>query len=66
MTSKLKDFVIPPDDVSEDALRAVNHRSQWIDYWAADWDNKDDTFRNEWQTFREMTKDFDRTMDPEA
>ncbi len=26
--------------------------SQWIDYWAVDWDNKDDTFHNQWQTFR--------------
>lgn len=49
---KLKDFVIPPDDVPEDARRAVKHWSQWIDYWAVDWDNKGDTFHNEWQTYR--------------
>jgi adenine-specific DNA-methyltransferase len=49
---KLKDFVIPPDDVPEEARRAVKHWSQWIDYWAVDWDNKSDTFHNEWQTFR--------------
>ena len=49
---KLKDFVIPPDDVPEDARRAVKHWSQWIDYWAVDWDNKSDTFHNEWQTYR--------------
>jgi adenine-specific DNA-methyltransferase len=49
---KLTDFVIPPDDVPEEARRAVKHWSQWIDYWAADWDNKGDTFHNEWQTYR--------------
>jgi len=49
---KLKDFIVPPDDVPEDARRAVKHWSQWIDYWAVDWDNKRDTFHNEWQAFR--------------
>ena len=49
---KLKNFVIPPDDVPEDARRAVKHWSQWIDYWAVDWDNKGDTFHNEWQSYR--------------
>jgi len=49
---KLKDFVIPPDDVPDDVRRAVKHWSQWIDYWAVDWDNKSDTFHNEWQTYR--------------
>jgi DNA modification methylase len=49
---KLKDFVIPPDDVPEDVRRTVKHWSQWIDYWAVDWDNKGDTFHNEWQTYR--------------
>jgi adenine-specific DNA-methyltransferase len=49
---KLKDFVIPPDDVPDDVRRAVKHWSQWIDYWAVDWDNKGDTFHNEWQTYR--------------
>jgi DNA modification methylase len=48
----LKDFIIPPDDVPEDARRAVKHWTQWIDYWAVDWDNRGDTFHNEWQTYR--------------
>jgi adenine-specific DNA-methyltransferase len=52
---KLKDFIIPPDDVPEDARRAVKHWSQWIDYWAVDWNNKGDTFHNEWQTYRTRT-----------
>src|SRR5439155_24097768 len=40
VTLRLTDFVIPPDDVPEEARRAVKHWSQWIDYWAVDWDNK--------------------------
>jgi hypothetical protein len=49
---ELTDFVIPPDDVPEDVRRAVKHWSQWIDYWSVDWNNKGDTFHNEWQTYR--------------
>ena len=49
---KLTDFVIPPDDVPADVQSAITHWSQWIDYWAVDWDNKGDTFHNMWQTYR--------------
>jgi DNA modification methylase len=52
VTLKLTDFVIPPDDVPEDVRQAVKHWEQWIDYWAVDWDNKGDTFHNEWQSYR--------------
>ena len=52
MTLALTEFVIPPDDVPEDVRTAVKHWSQWIDYWAVDWDHKGDTFHNEWQAFR--------------
>jgi adenine-specific DNA-methyltransferase len=48
----LSDFVIPPDDVPEDVRTAVKHWSQWIDYWAVDWDHDGKTFHNQWQTFR--------------
>ncbi len=49
---ELKDFVIPPDDVPEEARKSITHWSQWIDYWAVDWSYKDDTFHNEWQSYR--------------
>ena len=52
VTLTLADFVIPPDDVPEDVQRAIKHWSQWIDYWAVDWDYRDDTFHNQWQTYR--------------
>ncbi|MBI4547822.1 MAG: site-specific DNA-methyltransferase [Ignavibacteriae bacterium] len=48
----LKEFVIPPDDVPEDVRSAIKHWSQWIDYWAVDWNYRDDTFHNEWQAYR--------------
>jgi adenine-specific DNA-methyltransferase len=48
----LTDFVIPVDDVPADIQRAITHWSQWIDYWAVDWDNKGDAFHNEWQSYR--------------
>jgi adenine-specific DNA-methyltransferase len=52
VTLQLTDFVIPPDDVPEDVQRAISHWSQWIDYWAVDWDNQGDTFHNMWQAYR--------------
>ncbi len=52
VTLALEDFVIPLDDVPAEVQAAVTHWSQWIDYWSVDWDNKDDTFHNEWQAFR--------------
>lgn len=48
----LDNFIIPLDDVPADVQKAITHWSQWIDYWAVDWNNKDDTFHNEWQTYR--------------
>jgi DNA modification methylase len=49
---RLTDFVIPTDDIPEEARRAVKHWSQLIDYWAVDWDYKNDTFHNQWQAYR--------------
>jgi DNA modification methylase len=52
VTVELCDFVIPPDDVPRDIQGAITHWSQWIDYWAVDWDYKGDTFHNQWQSYR--------------
>jgi len=48
----LDNFIIPPDDVPEEVQGKITHWSQWIDYWAVDWNYKDDTFHNEWQSYR--------------
>ena len=52
ITLTLKDFVIPLDDVPQEVQSAITHWEQWIDYWAVDWDNKGDTFHNQWQSYR--------------
>ncbi|GAC1381474.1 MAG: site-specific DNA-methyltransferase [Ktedonobacteraceae bacterium] len=49
---ELQNFFMPPDDVPEDVKNAIKHWSQWIDYWAIDWDYRDDTFHNQWQAYR--------------
>jgi len=49
---RLRDFVIPADDVPQDVQQSVKDWSQWIDYWAIDWDHRGDAFHNEWQAFR--------------
>ena len=48
----LKEFIIPPDDVPEDVRASIVHWSQWVDYWVVDWNYRDDTFHNEWQSYR--------------
>ena len=49
----LKDFVIPDTDLIPDDVRAkIKKWSDYIDYWAVDWDNKGDAFHNEWQSYR--------------
>jgi hypothetical protein len=52
VTLKLTEFVIPTDDIPEEARKAIKHWSQLIDYWAVDWDYRNDTFHNQWQTYR--------------
>lgn len=48
----LHDFIIPPDDVPQEVQGKITHWSQWIDYWSIDWNYRDDTFHNEWQSYR--------------
>lgn len=49
---ELKDFTMPVDDIPAEVRSAIKHWSQFIDYWAIDWDYKDDTFHNMWQSYR--------------
>jgi hypothetical protein len=48
----LENFIIPPDDVPQEVQGKISHWSQWVDYWAVDWNYRDDTFHNEWQSYR--------------
>jgi adenine-specific DNA-methyltransferase len=50
---RLKDFVIPNTDlIPEEVRNKVRKWSDYVDYWAVDWDFRDDTFINQWQTYR--------------
>ncbi len=49
---ELKNFFVPDDDIPKEVQQAIKQWSQWIDYWAVDWDFKDDTFHNQWQSYR--------------
>jgi len=49
---ELQNFFMPPDDVPQDIKSAITHWRQWIDYWAIDWDYREDTFHNQWQSYR--------------
>jgi len=52
VTVELSDFMVPRDDVPQDVIHAVKHWADWIDYWAIDFNYRDDTFHNEWQSYR--------------
>ena len=53
--AKLIDFVIPNTDlIPEDVRKKIRRWSDYIDYWAVDWDFRHDTFTNQWQTYRTL------------
>lgn len=49
---KLTDFIVPLDDVPDNVRKAVRHWKDWIDYWAVDFNYRDDTFHNQRQSYR--------------
>ncbi len=56
----LKDFVIPNAELIPDEVRSkVGKWSNYIDYWAVDWDFRNDTFMQGWVTYRTRK---DRTL----
>jgi len=57
----LKDFVIPNTElVPEDIRSKINKWSDYIDYWAVDWNFQKDTFMQGWASYR--TRE-DRTLE---
>jgi len=49
----LKDFVIPHTELIPEEVRdKVKKWSDYIDYWAVDWDFRNDTFMQGWVAFR--------------
>ena len=52
-TVTLSDFVIPnPELVPDELRRKVGAWSDFIDYWAVDWDFQNDTFMQGWVAYR--------------
>lgn len=49
---RITDFQIPPTAELAEIASKVKDTRELIDYWAVDWDYKDDTFHNQWQSFR--------------
>jgi DNA modification methylase len=53
ITVRLDDFIIPNPDLVPDEVRSkVKKWSDYIDFWAVDWNYAGDTFHNEWQAYR--------------
>jgi len=49
----LSDFVIPNPELIPDEVRArVKNWSDYVDYWAVDWDFQNDTFMPNWMDYR--------------
>jgi DNA modification methylase len=49
----LKEFVISnPEYLPEEVREKIKKFTDYIDYWAVDFNYKDDTFHNTWQSFR--------------
>lgn len=63
---KLNDFIIPNLDlVPEEVKKLVKKWSDYIDYWSVDWDYKNDTFHNQWQSYRtKKDRSLELTTDP--
>lgn len=60
MVVSLKDFVIPNTELIPEEIRSkIKKWSDYIDYWAIDWDFQNDTFMNGWVTYRTRK---DRTL----
>jgi adenine-specific DNA-methyltransferase len=58
---ELTDFVIADMDLIPKEVRdKVSRWSDYIDYWAVDFDYRDDTFCNGWQAYRTRSR---KTLD---
>jgi DNA modification methylase len=52
-TVRIEDFIIAnPEYIPDEIREKIKKFTDYIDYWAVDWDYKDDTFHNGWQSFR--------------
>jgi adenine-specific DNA-methyltransferase len=49
---ELTNFIAPLEYVPQDVREKITKWESWIDYWAVDFNFRDDTFHNEWQSYR--------------
>jgi hypothetical protein len=50
---KLEDFVVPHTDlIPQEVKDSIKKWKDWVDYWAVDFDFKNDTFNNTWTSYR--------------
>jgi len=49
---KIVDFQLSPTAELAEIASKVKDSRELIDYWSIDWDYKEDTFHNQWQSFR--------------
>jgi len=50
---ELKDFVIPHTDLIPDQIKSkIKKWTDWIDYWAIDFDFRNNQFNNNWTSYR--------------
>ena len=50
---ELKDFIIAnPEYIPDEVREKIKKFTDYIDYWAVDFDYQNDTFHNMWQSFR--------------
>ena len=62
----LADFVVPnPDSVPEDVRDKITKWTDWIDYWAVDWDFRHDSFMQGFVAYRtRQERKLDLVSDP--
>jgi adenine-specific DNA-methyltransferase len=61
VVARLNNFVIPnPELVPQDVREKIRKWSDYVDYWAVDWNFSDDTFHQGWVTYRTRK---DRSLD---
>ncbi len=52
LTLDLTNFIAPLEYVPQEVRAKITKWESWIDYWAVDFSFRDDTFHNEWQSYR--------------
>ena len=53
LSVNLENFVIPHTDlIPKEVQQSIKKWSDWIDYWAVDFDFQNDTFNNTWTSYR--------------